>query len=521
MRKLASVLLALIVSGCIAGTDTDADKDGLSDEREAELGTDPRSGDTDGDGLDDGAEVASGTDPKASDTDGDGVDDGVEVLEGSNPVVADRFSFIVRDVGEPGPEPSVGVTSSGCIFFAALEKVMRSCDTGTTWTDVRGPACQPTTSDPYLWVDPATDRIFNVQMVALATTWICWSDDDGALWLGNPADSGPVPVNDHIKIATGPWTAAGYGVASAATANVYPSATYFCYNKLAGVFCYTSFDGGATFPVGGQAVGLVTTGAGLHGAITAAPDGTVYVPPRTEMPMVAVSKDNGLTWTTVTMGADVGTPNPRKNSEIATDMASNAYHTWIGGDLGVYLAVSTDSGVTWSPKSLRVSPPTIVSSTFPHIAAGDPGRIAVAYLGSTDAHLLETPDIDDNPWNGNPHTAPEGVTYHLYVSTTLDGLNPNATWNTVRVSADPVQRGSICISSGDCRNIGGSNRNLLDFNDLTLGPDGRLYIAYADGCTASCVESGGPESSRSAVGAVAIQSGGPSLMSALNLTTLE
>ena len=38
--------------------------------------------------------------------------------------------FNLSDVGEDGAEPSIGVTSSGCIFFIAFEKVMRSCDHG-------------------------------------------------------------------------------------------------------------------------------------------------------------------------------------------------------------------------------------------------------------------------------------------------------------------------------------------------------------------------------------------------------
>ena len=116
------------------------------------------------------------------------------------------FEFNFSDVGEDGPEPSIGVTSSGCIFFIALEKVMRSCDFGQTWEEVLGPDCSPTSSDPFGWVDPITDRIFGVQMIGLETSWICWSDDDGETWLGNPHDSGTTPLNDHIKLATGPWT---------------------------------------------------------------------------------------------------------------------------------------------------------------------------------------------------------------------------------------------------------------------------------------------------------------------------
>jgi hypothetical protein len=45
------------------GAVQDSDEDGLSDEEEADLGTDPEDPDTDGDGVSDGAEVDAGTDP--------------------------------------------------------------------------------------------------------------------------------------------------------------------------------------------------------------------------------------------------------------------------------------------------------------------------------------------------------------------------------------------------------------------------------------------------------------------------
>ncbi|MGI9303021.1 MAG: PKD domain-containing protein [Gammaproteobacteria bacterium] len=46
--------------------DEDADDDGLTDDEEADLGTDPNNPDTDGDGFSDGAEVAAGSDPRDS-----------------------------------------------------------------------------------------------------------------------------------------------------------------------------------------------------------------------------------------------------------------------------------------------------------------------------------------------------------------------------------------------------------------------------------------------------------------------
>lgn len=64
----------------------DSDGDGLSDEEEARLGTDPFNVDTDGDGLTDREEVqVYGTDPLNPDTDGDGFTDGEEVRAGYDP----------------------------------------------------------------------------------------------------------------------------------------------------------------------------------------------------------------------------------------------------------------------------------------------------------------------------------------------------------------------------------------------------------------------------------------------------
>jgi hypothetical protein len=70
----------------------------------------------------------------------------------------------------------------------------------------------------------------------------------------------------------------------------------------------------------------------------------------------------------------------------------------------------------------------------------------------------------------------------LFVSFTYDG---GKTWHTVNATPnDPVQRG--CIWNG-----GGSNpcRNMLDFNDITIDKQGRVLVAYTDGCTTDAVYS--------------------------------
>jgi hypothetical protein len=64
----------------------DTDGDGLSDDMERELGTDPNKVDTDEDGLMDKAEaMLFKSDPLNPDTDGDGYRDGEEVINGYDP----------------------------------------------------------------------------------------------------------------------------------------------------------------------------------------------------------------------------------------------------------------------------------------------------------------------------------------------------------------------------------------------------------------------------------------------------
>jgi hypothetical protein len=63
----------------------DSDADGLTDDQELEIGTDPNSADSDGDGLRDGIEVELGTNPLVQDTDNDGYTDGEEHSDGTSP----------------------------------------------------------------------------------------------------------------------------------------------------------------------------------------------------------------------------------------------------------------------------------------------------------------------------------------------------------------------------------------------------------------------------------------------------
>lgn len=76
----------------------DNDKDGLTNEKEKELGTNPDLADTDRDGISDYYEIyKSKTDPLKADSDGDGINDGDELDLGLDPLKSDSKGDGVND----------------------------------------------------------------------------------------------------------------------------------------------------------------------------------------------------------------------------------------------------------------------------------------------------------------------------------------------------------------------------------------------------------------------------------------
>ena len=81
----------------------DSDADGLDDELEAELGTDPYAADTDGDGYDDSAELLAGSDPN----------DPKDYPIGNSVIVAGQAAGKLSTQQKYLPLPSLYATSIG------------------------------------------------------------------------------------------------------------------------------------------------------------------------------------------------------------------------------------------------------------------------------------------------------------------------------------------------------------------------------------------------------------------------
>jgi hypothetical protein len=361
--------------------------------------------------------------------------------------------------------------------------------------------------DPILFTDRETGRTLVSQLeggTKQSTT--DYTEDDGATFhptQGSGINSGV----DHQTLGGGPF-------APGAPSHSYPNAIYYCAQDVADANCALSLDGGVTF---GPAVPIynVTQCTGLHGHVKVAPDGTVYVPNRgcggnpvgtpvtaRQYQGIARSTDNGITWTVKPVtGSKPNSNDPSLG--IASD--GTLYFAYADNDNHPKVKVSHDKGDTWSGGTgagfdLGV-PFGIKQTAFPVAVAGDPMRAAVGFIGS--------------PATGDPNAAAtfRGV-WHAYVAMTYNG---GETWTTIDTTPDdPVQVGSICLAGTTC----GTDRNLLDFNDMTVDKFGRPLMIYADGCLApgctTATAAGNPpyNASRSSKAAIARQSGGPRLFSA-------
>ncbi|MBY0276938.1 thrombospondin type 3 repeat-containing protein [Candidatus Binatia bacterium] len=94
--------------------DADTDDDGLNDGDEVADGTDPKDADSDDDGVVDGTEVEDSTDPNDADTDDDGLTDGEEHADGTDPLDADSDDDGIEDGEDDDSTPCDVQTDPSC-----------------------------------------------------------------------------------------------------------------------------------------------------------------------------------------------------------------------------------------------------------------------------------------------------------------------------------------------------------------------------------------------------------------------
>ena len=389
-------------------------------------------------------------------------------------------------LGESAGEPTLGANwETGAVMYISGLQTLRvmfddsASPASATWADVSAPNTSLTSLDPILFTDSdagphRTNRTF-VSQLAGKISLMAFTDDDGATW--TPSQGAGINSGvDHQTLGGGPYARNADGSLKGAAVQLpgldlqlYPNAVYYASQDIGLAQIARSDNGGLTFGLAIPMWTLVQCG-GLHGHIKVAPDGTVYVPNKSCGEQgVAVSEDNGLTWSIRTVpGSTSGDTDP----SVGIGADGTVYFAYADGDGRSRVAVSHDRGLNWVNVSDVGATHGIQNTVFPAAVGGDANRAAVFFLGST------TPGA-----NGRETDLSFTGTWFGYIATTYDG---GQTWVTVNATPnDPVQRGVICTAGTSCP---GATRNLLDFNDVTVDAQGRALAAYADGCvSAGCL----------------------------------
>jgi PKD repeat protein len=444
-------------------------------------------------------------------------------------------------MGDNAGEPSIGVdwnpnvanlkhdkvNTGGVSFFQSGPNTLRasfddcSSPAKDQWDDVSTPFVQQAAlSDPIGFVDRHTGRVFSLDLIGgEGNSLMAFSDDDGNTF--TPAQGGGAPAGpDHETLGGGPYNPNAFPAPPAHP--TYANAVYYASQNIAGeAEVSRSDDGGLTFGPSVLLFNPTQCLGGIHGHIKVAPDGTVYIPNSScsiggGTNGVAVSTDNGITWTAYTVPGSTGGLDPSLGVGLndvgkpVGQTTNTIYLGWISGDNHPHIAVSRDHGQTWIRNSDIGNQVGVKSAVFPVVVAGDDNRAAFGFLGTTTPGDYQ----DDNNFRG---------VWHLYIATTYDaGLS----WITIDATPDdPVQVGSICINGTTCGALdpfNPSSRNLLDFNDFSVDSEGRALLGYADGCIAPACNSGTVAKtppyfdSRANKATIARQSGGRRLFAAFD-----
>ena len=407
------------------------------------------------------------------------------------------------------------------------------------WEDVSATVTE-TGLDPILVTDQnrsRTDgkqRTFASNFTGGANALYAYSDDDGTTWtqVGLGSNNGGA---DHETIGSGVYPAGltGLGTFPPIPNPNFGHAVYYCSQDVVGpAACYRSDTLGASW---GPLITLPYNGntdicGGLHGHLHVAPDGTIWLPVSqcSGQQGGAYSTDGGTTWTEFQVPITLAGGNPRTgisqaqgaDPSIAIDADSRIYYAYVNNQAGgteghARVAVGTLGGctvnpltgirsgctITWGPDIDIGATHGIVNAAEIEAAGGDSGRAAVGFLGTN--------------LSGDYQAGTFPGVWYAFIATTYDN---GAHWVTVNGTPnDPVQRATGIWQQGGSGQNG--DRNLLDFNEITVDSKGHALYGFSDGCvTQACID-GTAGNDKVGFMRVARQSGGKSLYASNDANT--
>jgi hypothetical protein len=217
----------------------------------------------------------------------------------------------------------------------------------------------------------------------------------------------------------------------------------------------------------------------------------VYMPwTKGEEVNLAVSHDGGTTWTDCKVASGDTVRGGTAGFAVADhDSAGNVYvvwadssdyHTWLSVLPAAQLAgcnqsiadvsATADGEPTVQPgfsTPLQVDRNDVRTTVFPWVAAGGaPGRVAVAFYGSTS--------------DGDPNSGDYKGAWNVYVNQSVNALDATRTVSQVQATTHPFHYDSICLNGLGCDlAVPKGDRGLADFFAIGYDPSsGKLSVVF-------------------------------------------
>jgi hypothetical protein len=169
-------------------------------------------------------------------------------------------------------------------------------------------------------------------------------------------------------------------------------------------------------------------------------------------------------------GPTFGTNNANIFPAGDIDSAGNIYVAWSmnnsrTNEFSIWFASSHDNGQTYYGPFWVSSGPMTADETavFPWLAAGDNGRVDIIWYQTSAV--------------GDPNTIAGNPPWRLYFAQSLNANSREPVFRVVQPNpANIIHNGQI--STGGL--LGSSDRSLLDFMEVAIGPDGLAHAIFAD-----------------------------------------
>jgi hypothetical protein len=203
-------------------------------------------------------------------------------------------------------------------------------------------------------------------------------------------------------------------------------------------------------------------------------------------PVANVSDPSGLNCDDLPVANFPGFKTGGNFPTLAIDNNGNLYAVWeqapvngggqITGPTLLKYSFSTNEGTTWSTP-ITIPTPGLNNNVFAWVAAGDNGRVDVAWYGTpATADPGNSTCGTTGGGKGGPDATTNGI-WSLYMTQTLNGHSPSPTFTAPILAGEHyVHKGTIqTIIGGQC-----GDRTLGDFLQLRVGSRGEAQIAYAD-----------------------------------------